>query len=100
MQKPCHNCPFRKDSSFNVTLDKARKEEIAETILNSDNPFLCHKTGHLPNADRTVCVGSAIAAGDKAFNNLAYRIHAMYGRLDIDNLDRRGVASIEDWLNT
>jgi hypothetical protein len=98
MQKPCRDCPFREGSPFIKSLEPARKREIAHSIIEEDKPFLCHKTTRLPASQQRICVGSAIAAGDRVFDNCAYRIHAMYGRLHMDNVDRSGILTLEEWL--
>jgi hypothetical protein len=100
MQQPCRNCPFREGSVFLKTLSRERKQEIAHSILYKDEPFLCHKTTRLHKAEQKICVGSAVAMGDQVMNNVAYRINAMYGRLNINDLNREGILPLDKWLIT
>lgn len=42
LKRPCRDCPFRQDRYFH--LNKNRKKEIAEDLLEKDKTFACHNT--------------------------------------------------------
>lgn len=42
LRRPCHDCPFRTDIEFPLTV--GRVEEILHAILYEDRTFACHNT--------------------------------------------------------
>lgn len=58
LNKPCDNCPFRKDRPQQQGwLGRERAVEIAEAVLRGDQTFQCHKTLH--DKDKgTMCAGA------------------------------------------
>lgn len=68
MQKPCDNCPFRKEGA--IDLAPGRLDGIKQDLLDSDwTTFQCHKTTHrgewnedsgdyLPSGEESMCVGA------------------------------------------
>ncbi|ATW58060.1 hypothetical protein CNR34_00127 [Pseudomonas phage nickie] len=47
LNKPCENCPFLKDESKAIRLQRGRRDGIIEDLLDgSVTGFSCHKTVH------------------------------------------------------
>ena len=63
LRRPCDNCPFRTDINF--PLERARVEEIVDSITRQDRTFACHKTTkhcpetgeHIPSKKEQHCAG-------------------------------------------
>lgn len=60
IQKPCKNCPFRKDS-LQGWLGEDRMTEILET-----DSFVCHKTTNGKLSERKQCAGFMIIKGNES----------------------------------
>ncbi len=93
--KPCADCPFRADTQFVLSSDRA--QQIARDVIQGDSAFHCHKTvrygddGNDNLEDAKPCIGAikAIAKerGD-ARANLWVRMAARFGHINLDAIDQ------------
>lgn len=60
LNKPCVDCPFRKDSSTHQTLAEGRIPGIVESMY-ADGHFVCHKT--LNKQTSEIAEGSLLCKG-------------------------------------
>jgi hypothetical protein len=82
-----------------IYLDDEKRKRIAESLLEEDAPFQCHKTidyaawsragKFVPDSHNQMCAGAMIAMkkSGKLFYNLLVRLGVLYKKLDTDQLN-------------
>ncbi len=59
---PCKTCPFRSDCTKGW-LGLERMQDIINTTIFGDLPFICHNTTFLPESKQQFCAGKLILEG-------------------------------------
>lgn len=105
LKRPCSNCPFRSDVHFPMT--KARRRDIAKSILNRQETFSCHKTNEFcgDNAIETQnsqhCAGAMVILEKMERPNQMMRIAERLGMYDRENLDMDSPVydDLQSWID-
>lgn len=111
LTKPCSNCPFLKIPYF--YLDKERKKEIAESLLNQDKTFACHKTTngewndeyteYIEGGGEQHCAGALIFLNKlyRLYDNFSLRLAVMAKIFDPNKLDMKAnvFKSLKEFIN-
>lgn len=92
LRAPCPACPFRTDILFH--LHPGRVEAICHGIVVDHEQFICHKTTHhdedgeyVPSKTDQHCYGAMVFLLKQGAPNIAMRLAAMTGRLDLGTID-------------
>lgn len=105
--KPCANCPFRTDIKPFLTIERA--EEIAASIVDQQQAFLCHKTTvdtgdgeRVETGSSEHCAGALIMLEHMERPNQVMRIAERLGMYDRRNLkmDSPVFDDADEWIDT
>lgn len=104
LRGPCADCPFRTDKPFFLGHDRAR--EIADSIVDDDAPFTCHKTIDYSSGEADVtengreCGGVMVILERMQHPNQGMRIAERLGIYDPARLDMDAPVpdTMEEWV--
>lgn len=106
LNKPCADCPFRKDKYFHLA--PGRREGIAESLRDGQG-FTCHKTldyntdDGAPNRTQKSqeCVGATGTVMRDGFPHALYQIAERLGLFDPSRLDYESMSlhdTLDEWV--
>lgn len=104
LRGPCADCPFRTDKPF--YLGERRAAEIADSMVDDDAPFTCHKTIDYSSGEPNVtdngraCAGAMVILEKMGHPNQEMRIAERLGWYDPARLDMDAPVpdSMDEWV--
>lgn len=97
LKKPCADCPFKNDKPYQKGwLGRERAIEIAETLVEKDQTFQCHKTLDLGPKKHQHCAGATIMLEHMGKPNQMMRIMERIGSYDPTKVDMENEAIFKD----
>lgn len=103
MKRPCAKCPFVRGSVFDGSMNRARREEIVDSI-NAGYAFVCHETiedlGGPKNAQRW-CAGALKTLGRQGgtWSNKMARFSILIGHTPHpDEIEADVHENFDEWI--